>query len=184
MTAEAFRRDPSLRASGYLLWVWGAVNFVLPLPLWAAWEGSAWSSGWIAAHLALCLALGLWLSILAASRAGKLCGEAAARPIVEARRLWLPILAAGAVITLPALLRGETASVLSAWMAIAGAGHLAWGAFTIPELRALGGALLVAGAVAGGGASGWILVLWWVAMGLLWGVTGLRINRRYVFSRE
>ena len=76
MTAEAFRRDRFLRATGYNFYVWGAVNLLVTLPLLAALRGAPWPA-WAAGLFPIALIVaGIFLSGLNDNRVAKLCGEA------------------------------------------------------------------------------------------------------------
>jgi hypothetical protein len=187
VTGAAFRRDRSLRASGYELASWGIVHLLLTLPAWNALGGRPWSPGAIAASTIALVGLALAASPLHRNRAGKLCGEAGPHVLVRPVWIWAPLAAAGLVLTATLVVDGAIGRLVPAWIALAGAGHAIWGAFTIPEIRRLGIVLLVAAAIAAAGDGRTIgvgaLVLWSLAMGAGWIATGVAIHRRYLRSR-
>jgi GNAT superfamily N-acetyltransferase len=184
VTGAAFRRDRLLRASGYEIGSWGIVNLVLTLPAWSAASGQPWSSAAIAGSTIVLVGLALAASPLHRSRTAKLCGEAGPRVLVRPVRIWAPLAAVGVVLTGALVADGAIGRLVPVWLAIAGAGHAIWGSFTIPEIRRLGIALLVAAAIAAVGESRAIgvasLVIWSLAMGAGWIVTGIAIHRRYL----
>ena len=187
MTGEAFRRDRSLRASAYELGSWGLVNLALTVPAWSAASGRPWSVTTIAVSSILLVGLALAASPLHRNRAAKLCGAAGPRVLVRPARIWAPLAAAGLVVSGALVGDGAIGRLVPVWIAIAGAGHAVWGSFTIPEIRRLGIALLVAAAIAALDESRTIgagsLVIWSLAMGAGWIATGIVIHRRYLRSR-
>lgn len=193
MTAETFRRDKFLRASGYNLCTWGAANLVIVLPAYAAARGTPWA-GWAGAlHSILCIVGASIVCGLNDNRVQKLCGPAAENPVVDAGRIWLPLFAAGTIWTVIFLARGPVAYVQPLWMAVVGVGYLAWGGFTVPEFRWLGAALLAASTISGltidpvalerGAPAANTLAIWCLAMGVAWFPIGIYLNRRYVSPR-
>jgi hypothetical protein len=192
VTPEAFRRDRFLRATGYNFYVWGAVNLLVTLPLLASLRGAPWPA-WAAGLFPVAVIVaGVFLSGLNDNRVAKLCGEAAEVPIVDAARLWGPLFLLAFVFTAIFIARGPAAYVQPLWMAVIGAGYLAWGSFTVAEFRWLGRLLLAAavvsglaidpGALAPGAPSPFALGVWIVVTGLLWFPFGAYVNRKYVHA--
>ena len=192
MTAEAFRRDRFLRATGYNFYVWGAVNLLVTLPLLAALRGEPWPA-WAAGLFPIALIVaGIFLSGLNDNRVAKLCGEAAEVPVVDAARLWGPLFVLAFGFTAIFIARGPAAYVQPLWMGVIGAGYLAWGSFTVAEFRWLGWLLLAAavvsglaidpGALAPGAPSPFALGVWIVVTGLIWFPFGAYVNRKYVHA--
>ena len=190
MTAEAFRRDRYLRASGYNFYVWGAVNILVTLPLLAAIAGARWPA-WAEAFFPIgMIVAGVVLAGLNENRVAKLVGPAAETPVVDAALLWGPLFLLAIAFTVIFLVRGPAAYVQPLWMGVIGAGYLAWGSFTIVEFRWLGGLLVAAALVSGlaidpgalppGGASPFALGVWIVVTGLVWFPFGAYVNRTYV----
>ena len=193
MTTEIFRRDKFLRASGYNLYVWGAANLLVVLPAYAAARGAPWP-GWVGLlHTVVCIVGASVACALNDNRVEKLCGPANETPVVDAGRIWLPLLAAGTIWTVIFIARGPVAYVQPLWMAIVGVGYLSWGAFAVPEFRWFGGMLLACSAVSGisvdpiaiqrGAPAVNTLAIWSVAMGLAWFPIGVHLNRKYVYPR-
>lgn len=187
MTAAAFRRDRDLRASGYGLFVWGTVNLLVTMPGIAAMLGRPWP-GWMAVALPVALFVaGLGVAGICDHRVEKMCGPADPRPVVDARRLWSALLLAAVALSVALAVAGGALAVPLVWMALVGAGYLAWGASTIPEFRLLGIGLLaavVAEAAFGAAAEGRVgLAIWAVAMGFAWFPLGAWINHRYLHRR-
>ncbi|MGH7804136.1 MAG: hypothetical protein ACREQJ_07290 [Candidatus Binatia bacterium] len=190
MTADTFRRDRFLRASGYNFYVWGVVNILVTAPLLAALSGHRWP-GWAEALFPIGLIVaGIALAALNENRVEKLVGPPAEVPVVDAARLWAPLFLLAIGFTAIFLVRGPAAYVQPLWMGVIGAGYLAWGSFTIGEFRRLGALLVAAAIVSGlaidpgalppGGASPFALGVWIVVTGVLWLPFGAYVNRKYV----
>ena len=191
MTADRFRKDKFLRASGYNFYVWGVVNILVVLPVWAASAGHPWP-GWVAlAHPIALITLGMFASGLNDNRVEKMWGPARAEPVVDAAAFWAPTFLIGFVLTVVLAVRGPAAYIQPLWLLLVGAAYLTWGNFGIPEFRWLGWTLVAAGAVAGLGidptaiprhlGSQFALSVWVVFMGILWFPFGTYINRKYVW---
>jgi hypothetical protein len=193
MTADVFRKDKFLRATGYNFYVWAAVNVLIVWPVWAAIEGRPWP-GWLALVYPIAmLALGVLLCVLNDNRVQKMWGAPSEPPVVDAATFWAPTFAIGFVLTVILVVRGPAAYIQPVWLLLVGGAYWTWGRFGIPEFRWLGRALVAAGAVAGllirpqeipphlGSRDA--LVVWVLFMGILWIPFGAYINRRYVAPR-
>jgi hypothetical protein len=192
MTPEAFRQDPYLRTTGYNFFVWAAVNLLVVLPLFAALDGRPWP-GWLALLWPFALiGGGIFGAVLNDNRVRKMYGDPAPVAVVEAGRLWLPVLLIAVILTVLFVARGPVAYVQPLWLLLVGGAYLQWGTFTVREFRWLGLALIGAGAVSGLSIrpeelgptmpSAFALKVWVVFMGLLWIGLGFWINRRYLHA--
>jgi lysylphosphatidylglycerol synthetase-like protein (DUF2156 family) len=193
MTADDFRKDKYLRATGYNFYVWAAVNVLVTWPLYSALGGSPWP-GWLAGLYPLGLIVaGIFLSVLNDNRVQKMCGDPNPTPLVEAGAIWGPIFLIGFLLTVVFAVRGPAAYIQPLWLCLVGAAYLMWGNFGVREFRFFGWALAIAGGVAGMSirpadvaphlASSSALAVWVVFMGVLWIPFGAYINRKYVHSR-
>src|SRR5436190_9121663 len=90
MTADTFRRDKFLRATGYNFYVWAVVNVLIVWPVWSAIEGRPWSP-WMALFfpIALIVAGGV-IAALNDNRVEKMWGPPSAAPFVDAAVFWGP----------------------------------------------------------------------------------------------
>lgn len=194
MTAETFRKDKYLRASGYNFYVWATVNLLVTWPLWSALAGNPWA-GWLAGLFPIVLiVLGVVLSGLNDNRVRKMWGEASDRPLVEAGALWGPIFLIGLVLTVVLVVRGPAAYIQPVWLLLVGAAYMTWGSFGIKEFVWLGATLVAAGAFAGFAVhperiapslpAREALEVWVLFMGLLWFPFGAYINRKYLYPRS
>ena len=83
MTANDFRKDKYLRATGYNFYVWAAVNVMVTWPLYSALAGAPWP-GWLAVLYPFGLiGAGIFLSVLNDNRVQKMCGDPNPTPMVE-----------------------------------------------------------------------------------------------------
>lgn len=192
MTPDAFRQDPYLRTTGYNFMIWATVNLLVVWPLFAALGGRPWPA-WLGLAWPLALIAGGILGmILNDNRVRKMYGAPAPEPLVEASRIWLPVLLVAIVLTILFVVRGPVAYVQPLWLLLVGGAYLQWGSFTVPEFRWFGLALIAAGAVSGfairpeslppGTPSPFALQVWVVFMGILWIGFGAWINRRYLHA--
>jgi hypothetical protein len=192
MTADRFRKDKFLRATGYNFYVWGAVNILVVLPVWCATMGHPWRA-WVAlVHPIALIVLGAFASGLNDNRVEKMWGPASAEPVVDAAAFWAPTFLIGLVLTVVLAVRGPAAYIQPLWLLLIGAAYLTWGNFGVPEFRWLGWTLVGAGTVAGLAidpssidrhlGSPFALAVWVVFMGILWFPFGTYINRRYVWA--
>lgn len=190
MTPEEFRRDPYLRASGYNLYLWGAVNLLVAVPALTASVGHRWGAAATTAWTAGAIVCGVLLSAMNDNRLRKMLPDVADAPAIPAGRIWGPLLTLGSVGTALAVFRGQVAYVQPLWMLVVGTAYWQWGSFTLGEFRRLGQLLVGAGA-----ASAWAIgvcgmpgeepsvvsgATWVVCMGILWFPLGLYLNRRYL----
>jgi len=193
MTAETFRKDKFLRASGYNFYVWAVVNVLIVWPVWSAVDGRPWPD-WLALLYPIGLiACGVFAAVLNDNRVEKMWGPPSAAPVVDAATFWGPIFMIGFVLTVALTVRGPIAYVQPVWLVLIGAAYWTWGNFGIPEFRWLGRALVAAGAVAALGidpesvprhlGSRQALLIWVVFMGAVWLPFGAYINRKYVAPR-
>jgi hypothetical protein len=194
MTAETFRTDKYLRASGYNFYVWATVNLLITLPLWSALDGNPWA-GWLAALFPVALlVLGVVLSGLNDNRVQKMWGDPSDRPLVEAGAVWGPIFLIGIVWTVVLAVRGPAAYIQPLWLLLVGAAYMTWGSFGVREFVWLGVTLVAAGAFAGFAIhpdriaptlpARAALEVWVVFMGVLWFPFGAYINWKYVAPRR
>jgi hypothetical protein len=192
VTAEAFRRDKYLRATGYNFYVWAAVNLLVTWPLYSALAGNPWPN-WLAAIYPVGLiGLGIVLSVLNDSRVQKMCGPANPTPLVEAGAIWGPTFLIGFLLTVVFAVRGPAAYIQPLWICLVGAAYLTWGNFGVREFRWFGWTLVIAGGIAGLSIrpadvpphlpSSSALAVWVVSMGAVWIPFGAYINHRYVHS--
>lgn len=187
MTAERFRRDRFLRASGYNLYVWGSVNLLVTWPLWSAVLGRAWHPGVGALYLGALLGAGVFVSVLNDNRVAKMWGAPHEVALVDAPAFWGPTLLLGVVLSAVLAVRGPAAYLVSVWLLLVGSGYLTWGNFGVQEFRWFGSCLIAAGAVVGLSTdpaadplSPAVLLVWMLFMGMLWFPFGAHVNRRYV----
>jgi hypothetical protein len=194
MTAETFRKDKFLRASGYNFYVWAVVNVLILWPVWAALDGRPWPA-WLALFYPIALiAFGIFLAALNDNRVNKMWGPPNDPPVVDAATFWGPIFMIGLVLTIVLTVRGPAAYIQPVWLLLIGAAYWIWGSFGIPEFRWLGWTLVAAGAIAGLAVhpetipphlgSRDAMLIWVVFMGALWLPFGAWINRKYVAPRE
>jgi len=193
MTADTFRKDKFLRATGYNFYVWAVVNVLIVWPVWSAVEGRPWAPLLTLFYPIGLIVLGSVICMLNDNRIEKMWGPAATAPFVDAAAFWGPIFMIGLVLTIVLTVRGPAAYIQPVWLMLIGAGYWIWGSFGIPEFRRLGQLLVAAGAVAGLGVhpadipahlgSRQALVIWVVFMGALWLPFGAYINRKYVAAR-
>jgi hypothetical protein len=192
MTPEQFRADRFLRSSGYDLWVWATVNAVVTLPAWSELAGRPWPP---LAALALVVSLitaGIFVAGLNANRVEKMCGPATGA-VVDAPRLWLPLVLGGFAVSFVLIARGAVAWIQPIWLVLVGLAYVRWGRASIVEYRWLGAALMLAGSAAGlflyatamppGGPSQEALVIWLVFASLVWVPVGAWVNWKYVHAR-
>ena len=193
VSPEVFRHDRYLRASGYNFFSWAMVNLLVVLPLVAAAKGRPWPA-WLAGSFPFgSIAVGIVSSSLNDKRVEKMCGPVSAVPVVEATRIWGPIVLVGAAFTAIFVLRGPFAYIQPLWLVLVGCAYLQWGSFGVREFRWFGWALMVSGVLAGlsiqpaeispGMASPSALVVWSIFMGFLWVPFGAYVNFRYLYRR-
>lgn len=191
MTAEEFRKDKYLRATGYNFYVWATANVLITWPLYAALAGRPWP-GWLAVLYPIALiATGIFLSVLNDNRVQKMWGTPNPRPLVEAGSIWGPIFLIGLIFSIVLSVRGPAAYIQPLWLLLVGAAYLMWGNFGVPEFRRFGWTLVVVGGIAGLAihpaeipprlASRTALSLWILFMGILWVPFGAYINRKYLY---
>jgi hypothetical protein len=192
VTPERFRKDRYLRASGYNLYVWAAVNVLVTWPLFAALAGEPWPLWLSVVYPVGCILAGIFGAVLNDNRVEKMCGDADPQPLVEAGAIWGPVFLIGIVFTVILSLRGPIAYVQPLWLLLVGCAYLTWGNFGVREFQWLGYFLVGAGAVAGWliqpSASSWALAsphalaIWVVCMGFAWVFFGAYLNRRYLYA--
>lgn len=190
MTADDFRKDKYLRATGYNFYVWAAVNVLITWPLYSALAGNPWRD-WLAGLYPFGLiGTGIFFSVLNDNRVQKMCGDPNPTPLVEAGTIWGPIFLTGFILTVVFVVRGPAAYIQPLWLCLVGAAYLMWGNFGVPEFRWFGRMLVIAGGIAGLSirpadipphlASSSALAVWVAFMGALWVPFGAHINRKYV----
>ena len=190
MTADDFRKDKYLRATGYNFYVWAAVNVLVTWPLYSALAGHPWPD-WLAGLYPFgMIGMGIFLSVLNDNRVQKMCGDANPTPLVEAGAIWGPIFLIGFLLTVVFAVRGPAAYIQPLWLCLVGAAYLMWGNFGVREFRLFGWTLVIAGGIAGLSirpadipphlASSSALAVWVLFMGALWVPFGAYINRKYV----
>ena len=190
MTADDFRKDKYLRATGYNFYVWAAVNVLVTWPLYSALAGSPWPN-WLAGLYPFGLiGAGIFFSVLNDNRVQKMCGDPNPAPLVEAGTIWGPIFLIGFILTVVFVVRGPAAYIQPLWLCLVGAAYLTWGNFGVREFRWFGCMLVIAGGIAGLSirpadipphlASSSALAVWVAFMGALWVPFGAYINRKYV----
>lgn len=190
MSAEAFRKDKYLRASGYNFYVWAVVNLLVTWPLYAALGGHPWPPLLALFFPIALIASGFFLAVLNDNRVAKMYGEASAIPTVEAAHIWGPIFLIGISLTIVLGTRGPIAYVQPVWLLLIGAAYLTWGNFGVAEFRWLGWVLIAAGTYAGLAvhpiesewhlASRQALFVWVVWMGIAWFPFGAYVNWKYL----
>src|SRR3954447_17050292 len=80
MTADTFRKDKFLRATGYNFYVWAVVNVLIVWPVWAAVDGRPWPPLLALFYPIVLIALGTFVCVLNDNRVEKMWGPPRAEP--------------------------------------------------------------------------------------------------------
>ena len=191
MTADTFRRDKYLRASGYNFYVWAIVNVLILWPVWSAVEGRPWPDWLGLVYPFALIGIGLFLCGLNDNRVEKMVGPANADTVLDAGSLWGPVFLGGVAFSAVLATRGPAALIQPLWLILVGAAYWVWGNFSVREFRWLGWTLILAGLATGLSMrlpdnvhlpSRGALAVWILFMAALWVPFGAYINRKYVHS--
>jgi hypothetical protein len=194
MTAAEFRSDPFLRTSGYGLMGWALVNMAFSLPLYAHSFGRPWSPGFEGGYALVLILMGLAAVPIHERRVNKMLGPAGGTSRFAAAPFWIPLLLTGVATSVVLSMAGGPRLIFALWTGLVGLGYSIWGAgLRFREYQALGGTLLSAfvlilalqarAQIAGADqvSSTVAIHLWNATMGLASLVSGIVVNRRYLW---